>query len=107
MKRQPGGWCPKTGNDWPHCEMVRGVCVVAGGASSPFGGDGAFPWAGDLPAWVEQNSWGAYLGTSNNQVQLASGKMIELPDGCYLSRYEERAADLKQGDTFAASAFQG
>lgn len=103
MKRSPGGWCPKTGNNWPHCECIRGHCVVAGGPSSPFGGDGAFPYAGDTPAFCEQNSWGDYLGSDNNQVKLASGRVIELPQGVYLSRYEDRQSDLQEGDTFAAS----
>lgn len=107
MKRRPGGWCPKTGNDWPHCEEIAGVCVVAGGSNSPFGGDGAFPYAGAVPAFAERNSWGDYLGSENNAVKLASGREIQPPDGVYLSTFEERAADLRQGDTFAASAFQG
>jgi len=107
MKRRPGGWCPKTGNDWPHCEEIAGVCVVAGGASSPFGGGGAAPFAGDTPAFAERNSWGDYLGSDNNAVKLASGREVQLPDGVYLSTFEERAADFREGDTFAASAFVG
>lgn len=102
MKRSAGGWCPKTGNNWPHCEELRGVCVVKGG-SGYAGGDGAFPFAGDKPGFVEQNSWGDYLGSDNNQVQLASGRTIELPAGCYLSAFEDRVADLRQQDTFAAA----
>lgn len=107
MKRQPGGWCPKIGNDWGHCECERAHIVVKGGSSSPWGGDGAHPWAGDVPAFGEQNSWNGYLGTDNNQVQLASGRTITLPDGVYLSTYVDRAADLQQGDTFALSHLIG
>ncbi len=106
-KRVPGGWCPKTGNIWPHCEEICGCCLVRGGSRSPWGGDGAAPWSGDTPALVERNSWLDYLGSENADVSLASGKTITLPMGCYLSRYEEREGDLRQGDTFAISGAIG
>lgn len=107
MKRQPGGWCPKTGNQWGHCESERGHFVVKGGSSSPFGGDGAAPFAGDVPAFAEQNSWGDYLGSENNQVTLASGREVTLSQGMYLSTYADRASDLRQGDTFAVASAKG
>lgn len=102
-QRRPGGWCPKTGNEWSHCEEVCGVCIVRGGSQSSFGGDGAAPWAGDVPAFVERNSWGDYLGSGNATVALASGRTVTLPMGCYLSLFEERAQDLRGNDTFVIS----
>lgn len=102
MKRQSGGWCPVQGT-WQHCQEINGVCVVKGGSSSPFGGDGATPYSGDTVADVYRNSWGDYLGSDNNQVTLASGRTITLPDGCYLSHPQEVERDLRQQDTFAYS----
>jgi hypothetical protein len=87
MKRQANGFCPQTGNDWPHCQALRGRCTVKGGRR----------------AVVYQNSWGDYLGSENNQVELESGRTIILPAGCYLSDLQEIGADLRQGDTFAYS----
>lgn len=107
MKRRPGGWCPKTGNEWPHCECVRGVFMVAGGSSSPFGGDGAAPYAGNTPAWAEGNSWGDYLGSENADFEDVNGKTITLPAGTYLSKPEERARDFREGDTFGAASAVG
>src|SRR5579883_1197009 len=91
MKRQPGGWCPKTGNDWPHCQTLVGRCTVKGGQR----------------AVVYLNSWGDYLGPDNNHVVLESGREVVLPMGCYLSRLEEIESDLQQGDTFAYSNAHG
>lgn len=105
MERRPGGWCPKVGNDWPHCQELCGTLVVKGGAHSMRGGDGAHPWAGALPALVYRNSWGDYLGTANAQVILASGATFDLPAGCYLSTFEEANPDLRQGDSFCVSDF--
>lgn len=107
MKRNPGGWCPKIGNDWPHCQELRGCCVVKGGASSPWGRDGAAPYSGDVPALVYQNSWADYLGSDNNQVSCADGSTATLPQGCYLSTYDETTADLAEGDSFAPSHANG
>lgn len=87
MKRQAGGFCPRTGNNWPHCQCLRGRCTVKGGRK----------------AVVYQNSWGDYLGSDNTEVQLDSGKSITLPPGCYLSDLQEIEPDLRQGDTFAYS----
>jgi hypothetical protein len=91
MQREPGGWCPAVGNDWPHCQEICGCCVVKGGK----------------PALLYRNSWGDYLGSENNRVTLESGREVELPPGCYLSDYESVERDARQGDTFAYSAFVG
>lgn len=91
MTRQPSGWCPKTGNDWPHCQTLVGRCTVQGGQR----------------AVVYLNSWGDYLGAANNRVVLESGRAVELPMGCYLSRLEEIASDLRQEDTFAYANAHG
>lgn len=105
MERKPGGWCPQTGRDWPHCQELAGSVVVKGGAGSARGGDGAYPWAGALPALVYRNSWGNYLGSANATVTLASGQTFDLPEGCYLSTFEEANPDLRQGDSFCVSDF--
>lgn len=44
MRRSPGGWCYKSGNDWPHAQRLRGRVVVKGGKR----------------AVVYHNSWGCY-----------------------------------------------
>jgi hypothetical protein len=86
MQRQSGGWCRVSGT-WYHCQEVRGVCVAKG----------------NHPAFVFQNSWGDYLGSTNNRVQLESGREITLPEGCYLSTFEEFERDARTGDTFTTS----
>jgi hypothetical protein len=90
MKRQAGGFCPVSGS-WSHCQELCGVCVVKGGR----------------PAFVYRNSWGDYLGSENNRVQLESGREIELPDGCYLSDFESVGRDLRERDTFSFSGVDG
>ncbi len=106
MKRQKGGYCPVSGT-WNHCQMIRGVLCVAGGSSSPFGGDGAFPYAGNTQALPYNNSWGDYLGSDNNQVRLIDGSEVTLPEGCYLSTLEETKSEFAQEDSFALSGFVG
>lgn len=91
MTRQPGGWCKKTGNEWPHCEAIIGAATVKG----------------NIPALVECNSWGDYLGDDNNLVTLESGREFRLPGGCYLSRLEDRESDFRQGDSFAYADVAG
>ena len=106
MQRRPGGWCPVQGG-WAHCQAIRGRCLVQGGASSPFGGDGAFPYAGNIEMFEYGNSWADYLGDLNNQVKLASGKIYILPAGHYLSRPEEILSELRQQDTFSFTGPRG
>lgn len=106
MQRMSGGWCPVEGN-WGHCQELPGVCVAKGGRQSPWGGDGAAPYAGSRPAFVYRNSWGDYLGSANNRVMLDNGNEIELPDGCYLSTFEEVAPELEQRDTFCVDHATG
>jgi hypothetical protein len=74
-----------------NCQELCGTCVVKG----------------NIPAVVYRNSWGDYLGSTNNKVQLESGREIELPEGCYLSRLEEIESELRQQDTFAVSEAVG
>ncbi len=90
MKRQAGGWCPVQGS-WAHCQELCGVCVTKGGR----------------PAFVYRNSWGDYLGSTNNTVTLESGREITLPSGCYLSDFDSVARELRQQDTFAYSHAKG
>jgi hypothetical protein len=90
MQRQAGGWCPVSGA-WAHCQALRGVCTVKGGT----------------PAFVYQNSWGDYLGNTNNVVTLESGRQVTLPQGCYLSDFDSVGRELKQQDTFAYSQAVG
>jgi len=90
MKRQPGGWCRVSGT-WYHSQELRGVCVVKG----------------NKPAFVYQNSWGDYLGSENNTVQLESGREVTLPEGCYLSDFDSVARELRQEDTFSFSHADG
>lgn len=90
MNRQPGGWCPRQGT-WNHCQCLRGRCTVKGGKR----------------AFVYQNSWGDYLGSSNNVVSLESGQQITLPPGCYLAEVSDVEGDLRQGDSFAFSHAHG
>lgn len=90
-----------------NCQGLRGSANVKGGSSSPWGGDGAAPWAGTRPAVVYGNSWGDYLGSQNSQVTLDTDEVIELPPGHYLSTYEEIASDLDQRDTFAVDHATG
>lgn len=90
MQRKPNGWCPVIGNDWNHCQDLCGRCTVKGGKK----------------AIVYRNSWGDYLGSSNNTVELESGRTVTLPPGCYLSTPEEVDRDLRQKDSFAYSAIQ-
>jgi hypothetical protein len=84
MQRSEGGWCRKTGNNWPHCQELCGFCIVKGGE----------------PAFVYRNSWGDYLGSTNNQVQLESGRVVTLPPGTYLGEVQSVDEDLRQGDSF-------
>lgn len=91
MQRNSKGFCPQTGNNWPHSQELCGVCVTADGT----------------PAFVYRNSWGDYLGSSNNQVTLQSGRTVTLPPGCYLSDFRSVESDLRQGDTYAHSHAAG
>jgi len=86
MQRQPGGWCPVRGS-WDHCQCLRGTGIAKGGK----------------PFVVYCNSWGDYLGSTNNTVDLESGKQVTLPPGHYLSTLDEIASELAQGDSFAYS----
>lgn len=106
MQRRPGGWCPVEGS-WAHCQAIRGRCLVQGGSNSPFGGDGAFPYAGNVEAFEYGNSWGDYLKDLNNLVTLASGKTYTLPAGHYLSHPSEIESELRQEDTFAFAGAKG
>jgi hypothetical protein len=90
MTRQPGGWCRVEGT-WNHCQEICGVCTAKGGR----------------PAFVYRNSWGDYLGPGNNQISLESGREVKLPDGCYLSEWEDVAAELRRRDTFVLSHATG
>jgi hypothetical protein len=60
---------------------------------------------------VEQNSWGAYLGTANPTVRYvkADGSIgtFELPEGCFCVPLTVAAAALKEGDTFALAGLKG
>lgn len=105
MKRRAGGYCPVEGQ-WAHCQAIRGRCLV-GGSSSPFGGDGAFPYTGNVEAFEYGNSWGDYLGDLNNVVTLASGKTYTLSPGHYLSHPSELESELRQNDTFAFAGAKG
>ena len=91
MQRQKNGFCPKVGNDWDHSQRLRGRCTVKGG----------------IRAFVYGNSWGDYLGSTNNTVELESGRTITLPPGCYLAEISDVERDLKQGDSFLYSAVKG
>lgn len=106
MQRKSGGWCPVSGQ-WAHCQEISGRCLVQGGSSSPFGGDGAAPYAGNVEAFEYTNSWGDYLGSTNNKVVLADGREYTLPEGAYLSRPEEIESELRQQDTFAFYGVKG
>lgn len=104
-QRRPGGWCPVEGT-WYHCQMLCGKCEVVGGSNGPFGGDGAFPYAGTVSAIVYRNSWHntpGYLDRGNATVNLASGRTVELPDQCYLSHPSECESEFRQRDSFAIS----
>lgn len=90
MKRQTNGFCPVQGS-WAHCQSFRGVCVAKG----------------NRPAVVYQNSWGDYLGSTNNKVTLESGREITLPQGCYLSDLDDIESELRQRDTFAVDDAPG
>ena len=106
MKRRVGGWCSVEGS-WAHCQAIRGRCLVQGGTNSPFGGDGAFPYAGNIEAFEYGNSWGDYLGSENNQVAIASGRTYTLSEGHYLSHPQELESELRQEDTFAFAGIDG
>jgi hypothetical protein len=90
MKRSVGGWCRPSGT-WAHQMTFRGSLVVKG----------------NRPAVVCQNSWGDYLGSENNRVQLESGKELTLPSGAFLVEPEIVTRMARGGDTFAASSFKG
>lgn len=91
MKRQKNGICPATGNDWAHSQRLRGRCTIKGGQR----------------CFVYGNSWGDYLGSANNQVELESGRTVMLPPGCYLAPVEDVHRDLRQGDSFLYSTVKG
>jgi hypothetical protein len=90
MKRQQGGWCQVQGT-WAHCQCLRGRCTVKGGRR----------------AIVYGNSWGDYLGSENNTVELESGRTIILPPGHYLSELDSIDQECRQSDTFAVSHGNG
>lgn len=86
MKRQPNGWCPRSGT-WNHCQALIGVGVANDGRNF----------------FVYVNSWGDYLGSTNNVVSLASGKTMILQEGMYIADFESVERDLRQQDSFAYS----
>jgi len=57
-----------------------------------------------------QNSRCCHLLAKSNTVSATPScrtRTVELPPGCYLSTYAERAADLRQGDSFAYASATG
>lgn len=90
MKRRAGGWCDPRGT-WMHQMLFRGHLVTKG----------------NRPGVVVQNSWGGYLGTANNRVQLESGREVVLPEGCFLAEPDVVTRMARQNDTFALSGFTG
>lgn len=90
MKRRPQGICKRTGS-WAHEMMFRGHCVIKG----------------NQPMVVQKNSWGDYLGDTNNRVTLESGREIVLPKGHFLVYPEDVTYVAKQGDTTAKAGVKG
>lgn len=90
MKRGSQGICRRTGT-WMHEMCYRGHCVIKG----------------NKPMVVQKNSWGDYLGDTNNRVVLESGREITLPKGHFLVHPEDVTYQAKQGDTTAKAGVKG
>lgn len=90
-RRDKFGICRRIGMNWAHAQELCGRCTIKDGRR----------------CFVYRNSWGDYLTSLNNTVELASGRVITLPVGCYLAEITDVEVDLRQNDSFAYSAISG
>lgn len=90
QKRDKDGVCHPSGS-WNHQMCYRGAVKLKSGKV----------------CLAEQNSWGDYLGSTNNKITTYSGRTVTLPAGCFLVEAEVASRGLRQGDSFAHSGIRG
>ncbi len=86
------GFCEPRGN-WNHCMCVRGRVI-------------AKKKGVNVKAYAIQNSWGAYIQGDPHFTD-ENGKVVQLPEGCFLIEENVLQNILNQGDSFLISDVQG
>lgn len=90
-KRNSDGTCDPVGS-WAHEMVIRGVCILSNGKL----------------VFIIQNSWGDYLGSSNNVITTKSGRKVTLPSGCFAAEAEVVERDIfRPGDCTAIAGVRG
>ncbi len=90
-KRNKDGTCDPSGS-WAHQMVLRGVCILSTGKL----------------VYIVQNSWGNYLGSTNNVITTASGRTVELPPGAFaVEAGEMENRILRSGDCWALAGARG
>jgi hypothetical protein len=90
-RRNSDGTCDPAGS-WAHQMLLRGVCILKSGKL----------------IFIIQNSWGDYLGSTNNVITTASGRTVTLPQGCFGCEAEVlENGILKPGDCHALAGIRG
>lgn len=91
-KRDQYGFCDPRGS-WAHCMVARGICLAKR----------AGKW---ILAVVIQQSWGE-SPSGPNKVELKDGRIVELPQGCFLIEFDVFVRMLRGRDSFAVSDVEG
>lgn len=86
------GFCQQRGS-WAHCMEVRG----------------RFKHPSKGKCFVIQNSWGDYLKSdgTNNQVDVEGRGKVALPKGCFAVTAADLGRIVREGESYAVSAFKG
>lgn len=90
--RDKYGFCDPSGS-WAHCMVARGICIAKRGSN----------W---VLAVVIQQSWGESPG-GPNKVELKDGRIVTLPQGCFLIEMDVFVRMLRGRDSFALSDVKG
>lgn len=90
QQRNSDGTCDPSGN-WNHQMCNRGAVKLKSGKVCV----------------AKQNSWGDYLGSTNNLITTYSGRQVRLPAGVFLVDVNVEQRALSQGDSFAHSGIRG
>lgn len=90
--RDRNGFCDPKGS-WAHCMVARGICMAKRGSN----------W---VLAVVIQQSWGE-SPSGPNKIELKTGRIVTLPQGCFLIEMDVFARMLRGRDSFAISGAKG